>query len=150
MQLELGPVEVAAARCWLSHVLDGLAAVRANRDLLPFRLPDEVADEMVQLLTTWRDLADEDPGAGTFHWIGTLDEEQVRVLVRYWANIDSMSDELVRELGVDWSPAAGRPFFVALTTAVATALADADAGPDPFAELLVERNDLPIRSVHGS
>ena len=109
-----------------------------------------MADEIETLLTTWRDAATADPDAPTFHWTGSLEEEQVRVLVRYWANLDSMSDDLLRELGVDWSPAAGRPFFTALTTAVAEALAEVGAGPDPFADLLVERNDLPVRSVHGS
>ena len=145
MRLEIGPVDVEAARSWLTHVIDGLRVVRAKADLLPFRLPDEVADQIEELLTTWQDASDatSDP----FHWADDLDEERVRTLVRYWANLDSMSDELLRELGIDWSPAEGRPFFVALTTAVAAALADADLGPDPFAELLVERGDDPVRTV---
>ena len=148
MRLEVGPVEAGAARSWLAHVIDGLAAVRANLDLLPFRLPPEVGEEIAALLASWADEAD--VSADTFHWIGELEEEQVRHLVRYWANLDSMTDDLVRQLGVDWSPEAGRPFYVALTTAVATALAEAGEAPDPFAELLVGRNDHPVRSVHGA
>ena len=138
-------MDVEAARSWLAHVIEGLAVVRERQDLLPFRLPTEVADDIAKLLDTWADLAE--VSTDEFHWVGILDEEQVRMLVRYWANLDSMSDALVLELGVDWSPAAGRPFFVALTTAVAEALAGAGQGPDPFAELLVGRNDAPVRSV---
>ena len=139
-------MDVESARRWLAHVIDGLAVVRTKSELLPFRLPDEVADEIAALLDLWRDVAEVAP-SGTFHWTGTLEEEQVRTLVRYWANLDSMSDELVRDLGVDWSPAAGRPFYAALTTAIADALAQAEQGRDPFADLLVERKDLPVRSV---
>jgi hypothetical protein len=145
MRLEIGPVDVEAARCWLAHVIPSLAIVRDRQDRLPFRLPAEIADDIHKLLVTWRDHAD--VATDTFHWGEELDEEQVRLLVRYWANLDSMTDEQVRELGVDWSPSGGRPFFVALTTAVATALAGAADGADPFAELLVDRNDLPIHSV---
>ena len=141
-------MDLASAHRWLAHVTHGLAVVRAKPELLPFRLPEEVAAEIAELLDTWRDAADRTT-SDTFHWTGVLDEEQVRTLVRYWANLDSMSDDLVRELGVDWSPAAGRPFFAALTTGVAEALARAERGRDPFAELLVERNDLPVRSVRG-
>lgn len=148
MRLEVGPVDVEAARSWLAYVIVGLRAVRAKADLLPFRLPDEVAVLIEELLTTWQDAAD--TTTGPFHWVDDLDEERVRTLVRYWANLDSMSDELVRELGIDPSPVAGRPFFAALTTAVATALADADLGPDPFAELLAERSDDPLRTVDGT
>jgi hypothetical protein len=145
MRMEVGPVDVEAARCWLAHVIGGLAVVRGRADLLPFRLPPEVAHEIDALLREWQDLAD--ASTGEFHWTGRLEEEQVRTLVRYWANLDSMSDDLVRELGVDWTPPPGRPFFVALTTAVADALAGAEHGPDPFAELLVGRNDAPVHSV---
>ena len=141
-------MDVEAARSWLAHVIDGLAVVRTKQELLPFRLPPEVADDIDKLLHAWHELAE--VSTGEFHWQGLLDEEEVRMLVRYWANLDSMSDDLVRELGVDWSPAEGRPFFAALTTAVATALASAEQGPDPFAELLVGRNDAPVRSVRSA
>ena len=139
-------MDAESARRWLAHVIVGLAVVREKQDLLPFRLPDEVGSEIAALLETWREHAHQ-TASDTFHWEGELDEEQVRTLVRYWANLDSMSDDLLRQLGVDWTPPAGRPFFAALTTAVAEALAGAERGPDPFAELLVVRKDLPVRSV---
>lgn len=145
MRLEIGPVGAEAARCWLAHVIGGFEVVRAKQELLPFRLPEEVADDIAKLLATWHDVAE--VADGEFHWEGVLEEAEVRTLVQYWANLDSMSDDLVRQLGVDWTPAPGRPFFVALTTAVATALADLEGGPDPFAELLVGRNDDEVRSV---
>ena len=150
--MEVGPVDVKAARCWLAHVRPSLAAVRRQQDRLPFRLPPEVADDIDELLGQWSDAADAVAAGGgdEFHWVGLLEEERVRTLVRYWANLDSMSDELVRDLGVDWSPPDGRPFFAALTTAVAEALATAELGPDPFAELLVERNEDPPRSVRSA
>jgi hypothetical protein len=145
MRIEIGPVDVEAARCWLPHVLAGLETVRARRHALPFRFPDEVADEIEALLGGW--LAHARSATAEFHWVGILDEAQVRRLVQYWANLDSLTDDQVRGLGVDWAPAGGRPFFVALTTAVADALAGAEQGVDPFATLLVAHGDRPVRSV---
>ena len=146
MRIEVGPVEVESARCWLPHVLDRLRIVRTKQHLLPFRFPTDVADDIDALLTAWLRHADATTTAD-FHWVGILDEEHVRHLVQYWANLDSMTDEQVRALGVDWSPSGGRPFFVALATAVAEALAAAERGADPFAALLVEHGDRPVRSV---
>ena len=146
MRIEIGPVEVVSARCWLPHVLEGLRIVRAKQHLLPFRFPKDVADDIDTLLTAWLRHADATPSAA-FHWVGALDEEHVRHLVQYWANLDSLTDDQARVLGVDWSPPDGHPFFLALATAVADALAHAERGPDPFAALLVENGDRPRPSV---
>ena len=148
MRIEIGPVDAEAARSWLAHVGASLPVVRQQRHVLPFRLPDEVADDLEGLIAEWARVAAVE-GDGAFHWIGDLAHERVRMLVRYWANLDSLTDDLVRELGVDWSPPAGRPFFVALAGAIAGALAADEPGGDPFAELLVSRGDHPIHSVHA-
>ena len=146
MRIEIGPVDVGAARCWLAHVLRNLAVVRRNRQLLPFRLPDEVADDLDLLLSSLLEHAEGTDG-DEFRWGGLLAADRVRLLVHYWANLDSLSDDQVRALGVDWSPPAGRPFFVALTEAIAVALAADDRGANPFAELLVDHGRRPVRSV---
>lgn len=146
MWIEIGPVEVDAARCWLAHVGANLDVVRRRGEVLPFRLPDEVAEDLEELLAAWRRVTDGN-ASGVFHWIGDLEPARVRTLVRSWANLDSLTDDLVRELGLDWSPPAGRPFFVALAVAVAEALAAEDLSSDPFADLLVAHGQRPVRSV---
>jgi hypothetical protein len=145
VQVEIGPVAAAAARDWTAHMGANLRALRPLRHRLPFRLPDEVIDAIAGHLDRWHRHA---LACGeVFHVVDEIDEAEVRTLVRYWANLDSLSDEQVASLGVDWSSAAARPFFDALAHGVATALAGGP-GPDAFAELLVEHVGHPVRSVH--
>ena len=116
-------------------MLANLETLRPLRHLLPFRLPDEIADRFVDLLREWRDHAER--CGPTFVWSGDLDEDDVRTLVRYWANLDSLSDDTLDDLGLSWSPPDARPFFDALAHATAAALAAEEGGADQFAELLV-------------
>jgi hypothetical protein len=128
-----------------------LRAIRPQRDRMPFRLPDEVADAIETLLVRWHDRAHR--CGDVFEAVEEIDEDELRLLVRYWANLDSLTDAQVAALGVDWSSAEERPFFEALAHGVARALADADAAGeaagagDPFAELLVDNVDRQPRSV---
>ena len=153
MRIEIGPVAASAARGWTAHMVENLRAIRPQRHRMPFRLPDEVADAIEVLLLRWHDHA---VSCGeVFHVVEVMDDDEVRLLVRYWANLDSLTDEQVAALGVDWSAPEHRPFFDALALGVAQGLADADAdaggaGSDPFAELLVEHGRRPARSVRAT
>ena len=142
MLIAVGPVDAEAARQWTRHLLGNLTILKSQLAQLPFRLPSDVVEDFAQLLSSWLLHAEGD----VFLWSDDLEEERVRNLVRYWANLDSLSDELVADLGLTWAPASARPFFDALAGAVAEAFAAAGA-PDPFAELLVEHGKRPVRDV---
>lgn len=148
MIVSIGPVDAGAARRWTAHLLANLELVRAQRDRLPIRLPDEVIEDFTTLLRDWHGHA---VRTDVFHWQADLDPDAVRTLVRYWANLDSLTDEQVRDLGLNWAPPSSRPFFEAVTAAVAIALAaeDADGHTDPFADLLVEHGRRPVRDVRA-
>lgn len=137
--LQVGPVDAVAARAWTGHMLRNLDVVRAVPDRLPFRLPPDVTAEFVRLLDRWHHDAH---GTDVFEAREELDVERLRSLVRYWANLDSLTDEQIADLGVTWSPEHARPFFEALAAGVAEALART-GDPDPFAELLVDPGRVP-------
>lgn len=139
MRVVIGPVDAAAAREWTAHMLANLEVVRSRRRVLAFALPDEVIDEFQQLLGEWRAAADRDD---TFLWQADFDPDTVHHLVQYWANLDSLSDADVERLGIEWAPLSARPFFDALATGVADALARSGE-EDVFAALLVERTHTP-------
>jgi hypothetical protein len=131
----VGPVASVAARNWASHLLANLDAVERTTAALPFRLPNDVADNFRLLLTEWLSVAGE---SETFMWSIDIDPEPARVLVQYWANLDSLRDEHLDAIGIDWSPPNARPFFIALARAVDEAFRG--IGEDnPFARLLAER-----------
>lgn len=142
MRIVIGPVDAEASRQWTRHLLANLTIVKRRRSQLPFRLPSEVVEDFAQLLSVWSGHAEGD----VFLWSGDLEEDWVRSLVRYWANLDSLSDDEVAALGLTWAPPAARPFFDAVTTAVAEALASTGTR-DPFAELLVEHAQRPVRDT---
>ncbi|HVM09403.1 MAG TPA: hypothetical protein VM345_13130 [Acidimicrobiales bacterium] len=137
MIITVGPVSSHAARLWTSHLLANLVAVRGASDKLPFRLPLEVADAFEALLQEWHEVARTLP---TFVWSEDLDPDWVRLLVRYWANLDSLTDEHLSQVGISWSPPDARPFFVALADGVAQAFRGIGQD-DPFSELLARRAD---------
>jgi hypothetical protein len=133
--VSIGPVDAELARRWTDHLLASLSVLAARRDLLPFRLPDEAIDGFTRLLGHWRAHADRAP---TFLWEEDLDADEVRMLVQYWANLDSIDEDLLQRLGLTWSPEGTRPFFEAVALGVAVALED-DEKASPFARLLAER-----------
>ena len=139
MRVVIGPVDAGAAREWTEHMLANLEVIRSKRRLLAFALPDEVLDHFRQLLGDWRDAATTDE---TFLWEADFDPDTVHHLVHYWANLDSLSDGDVERLGIEWAPMSARPFFDALATGVAAALARSGE-EDVFAALLVERTHTP-------
>lgn len=138
MLVSIGPVDAELARRWTVHLLASLEVLAARRELLPFRLPDEAIDGFTRLLMRWRDHAD---GHQEFTWADELDPEEVRMLVQYWANLDSMDEGLLRRLGLTWSPEGTRPFFEAVALGMALAL-EGDEKASPFARHLAERGRL--------
>jgi hypothetical protein len=138
--VQIGPVDARAAKAWTEHMLANLAAIRGQLDKLPFKLPAEVVDELAHLLRQWndhaRDALRQQPHT-EFRWRREFDPADVHRLVQYWANLDSLTEEHVERLGIDWSPPEARPFFDALATGVAQALAGGDPFA-PYADLLVE------------
>ena len=135
MLVSIGPVDAELARRWTDHLLASLDVLRARSTLLPFRLPDEAIDGFRELLSDWRAAAE---GAEEFRWSADLDREHVRVLVQYWANLDSMDEELLARLGLTWSPEGTRPFFEAVAFGIAGAF-EGHGDESPFARHLVER-----------
>jgi hypothetical protein len=133
--VSIGPVDAELARRWTDHLLASLDVLAARRGLLPFRLPDEAIAGFTALLSRWRAHAE---GVSTFLWQEDLDAEEVRMLVQYWANLDSIDEALLHRLGLTWSPEGTRPFFEAVALGVAEAL-EGDEKGSPFARHLAER-----------
>jgi hypothetical protein len=78
-----------------------------------------------------------------FRWEADRDVGEVRVLVQYWANLDSLTADHLHQLGIEWSPAEARPFFSALVEGVLDAFAR-EGVDDPFAQLLEEHAERPL------
>jgi hypothetical protein len=133
--VRVGPVDVECARVWVDHELRNLAILRVNGDKLPFLVPDEVIDLIGAYFDEWRFVAS-GSGDGPFEWTASMDRRQLELVVRYWANLDLMTDDLVGRLGLTWAPLSTRPFFDALVAAVDAALRHDDGSHDPFAHVL--------------
>lgn len=131
--VRVGPVDVEPARTWIAHELSNLEVLRANVEKLPFLVPADVLDRLASYLREWELVAS---GDGPFRWSATFDRCDLELLVRYWANLDLMTDELVDVLGLAWAPLTTRPFFDALVAGVDAALRRDDGSPDPFARAL--------------
>ena len=142
IHVTIGPVSAGAARAWTDHLLHNLAVIRQDADKLPFRFPPEIAEEFDALLSEWSTQARR---GGTFRWAAELAVDYVRNLIRYWANLDSLTQDVLDRFGVTWSPPQARPFFAALAGGVAEAF-DAAGEPDPFADLLAGRADRTARA----
>lgn len=131
MKVRIGPVSGAAARAWCEHLRANLDVVAARREVLPFNLPDEVVEAFAVLLDEWRQAASGD----IFEWSADFTEDELRSLVRYWANLNAMTARHLDEFGITWSPDDARPFFHALVAGVEQAFVD-EGRPDPFLVLL--------------
>lgn len=133
--ITIGPADADVVRRWTDHLLASLEVLRARRGMLPFRLPEEAIDGFQVLLSAWRRHAE---GIDEFLWSADLDPEHVRMLVQYWANLDSMDEDLLARLGLTWSPEGTRPFFEAVAIGIAAAF-EGEGDTSPFARHLVDR-----------
>jgi hypothetical protein len=140
--LRIGPVPSAAALVWTTHLLHNLRVVRDGADMLPFRFPVEIADAFEELLRAWRWVALTND---VFSWEDKIETARVKLLLHYWVNLDSLTDAEVTRLGIWWAPPEARPFFVAVTSAVADALQQEEDGGSRHADLLMVHGRREVR-----
>jgi len=119
IEIHVGPVSSSAARVWVANTKKIVDAVMARPDVLEEAIPSDVLTLFHSFLEQWDALAQ---STAEFRWVARAKAEDVSRIVGYWAAVDALSDEQLRELGVAWSPPEGAPFFTALTTGVLSAL----------------------------
>ena len=139
---EIGPVSMRAARRWLTHAR---GTVKALRDA-PSGIPVPVLDEFELLIDQWSGSVD---GGALFHWQSLVPVERVRRLSSFWAT----AARAVRspDTGLTGPPREARPFYDALVSGAANALAAADEGGiGPTLRSVMPRFDDRGRSVRRS
>ena len=119
VEIHVGPVSGEAARVWVTNTRTIIDAVAAYPDVVGTALPDDVVELFRSFLTQWGEVAAD---AEEFRWAARARPADVSRIVEHWATIDRMTDEQLERLGIHWSPAAGEPFFHALTAGVLEAL----------------------------
>jgi CheY-like chemotaxis protein len=122
IEVRVGPVPSAAARAWTANTRRILGAVRLRPDVLDEPVPAEVLDMFERFVQRWDEVSRADDARDEFVWTARASSSDVTRLVESWAVIDRMSDEQLAELGVQWAPPEGEPFFAALTAGVMRAL----------------------------
>ena len=118
IEYRVGPVPRESAVAWLAVTRRNLERILAAGDRAPFRIPDEVAVQLRDVLDGWDRAAERDP----FVFEGSEDRSVARRLLTYWLNIISLSADQRRDLGADEWPAEGAPFEAALGRAILAAL----------------------------
>lgn len=108
----------ASAVSWLAVTRTNLERIIAAGPRAPFRIPDEVARHLWQVLDGWDAAADRDP----FEFVGSEDATVARSLLTYWLNIVSLSREQRAELGVEPWPPVAAAFESAMGRAILAAL----------------------------
>ena len=124
-------------RIWHTGAVGNLRAAAAFAVLAAvagWRLASQPGMEP-SLLLEWHRVADR---GGMFRWEAEMDEAQVRMLVQYWANLDSLTDEHLDRLGITWSPPDAKEFFDAVAVGVASAF-EVNGGREPFSEMLASQ-----------
>ena len=103
IEYRIGPVPQASARAWLDATRRNLDRVLSAGPRAPFRIPDEVAGHLQQVLDAWDEAATREP----FEYLGSEEVVVARRLLTYWLNIVSLSKVQRRTFGVvDWPPEA--------------------------------------------
>jgi CheY-like chemotaxis protein len=125
--LRLGPLPAEAARTWIPNTMAIVAAVHNHADELGLAIPEGVTDLFLGYLREWLAVAEAED---EFFWAATASAASARQLIECWAAIDSLTDDQLARLQVQWSPPAGEPFFLALTQAVIEALAHHESMQD--------------------
>lgn len=115
---QIGPVAASAAEAWLAATRTNLERLSAAGEKAPFRIPDEVADQLSTVLDAWADVLPSDP----YLFEGSEAVDVARTLLTYWLNLVSLSRQQRLDLDiVDW-PAASVPFERALGRAILASL----------------------------
>lgn len=118
VEVRVGPVSASAARTWIANSTKIIEACAERRDVV--EISDEALALFRTLLAQWGEVA---KGAEEFLWVARASLDDVTRIVEEWAVVDAMTDEQMGNLGIEWSPPEGQPFFDALTTGVLRALA---------------------------
>ena len=119
VRVKIGPVAAATTIAWTENTRKIVAAVRTNREKMPFAVPLDVLEQFEGLLDDWTRTAERmDP----FLWEGDEETPRVRLLVQYWVNLDALSDDDLTRMGVAKSGPEAAPFFDALVEGVVAAL----------------------------
>jgi hypothetical protein len=100
--------------------------------VLPAAPPPAILDQFEHYLAIWEELS---TATDSFFWSASAKPSDVDVLLESWAAMDSMSNDQLAELGVQWSPPDALPFYRALTTGILDAL-EAHAGNQELAHVL--------------
>jgi len=130
--LRLGPLPSDATRTWIPNTMAIVAAVHNHHDELGLDIPAHVTELFLQYLREWLAVAEAE---SEFRWAATASAASARQLIECWAAIDSLGDDQLERLKVQWSPPEGEPFFAALTQAVLEALAHHESMQDLRASL---------------
>jgi hypothetical protein len=118
IEYRIGPVPQPSARAWLEVTRSNLRRLTAAESRAPFRIPEEVAVQLHEVLDEWDEAAASDP----FEFVGSQDVAVARRLLTYWLNIVSLSAEQRRGLGVDDWPEEAAAFEGAVGRAILSSL----------------------------
>lgn len=135
MRFQIDATDARLAQVWLENARGIVAAVRANRDQLPFVADGPLLDLVEVYLDIWAEVARD---AEVFSWQATVEVENVEQVARQWQTIAALTDAQLAALGCAWAPEETAPFYEALLVGVTDALAQ-DARTRTYAEALRER-----------
>ena len=130
--VKIGPLPAAAARAWVENATRIVEAVRANPGVLDRPVPPSVFERFMRFLRVWGDIA----GANDeFFWAARANPAEVGALLEAWAAIGRIPDEALASMGCRRSIPEGRPFYLAVTTAILEAVQRFDATSELAATL---------------
>lgn len=121
VRVRVGPVPADVARLWVANTADILRALLAAPHEIPATVRPELLSVFGSILDEWSAVA-RAAGDGSFFWSAAAAVATIEALVTSWAELDTLSDEVLGRLGCSWSPPEATPFFEALTTGVVGAL----------------------------
>lgn len=114
----LGPVPRESAVAWLAVARRNIDRITAAGHRAPFRIPEEVATQLRQVLDGWDAATEHDP----YEYEGSEDVFVARRLLTYWLNIVSLSGVQRDALGVEAWPPDATPFEAAVGRAILASL----------------------------
>lgn len=120
VEISIGPVPTASALVWLEGARQTMAVVRSRASL---GVPEPVVDAFDRYLDAWS----LEMSGDEFFWTDRVDQEMLRHLAAHWARLANIARDQP-EAGIATALPAGEPFFSALATGLAAALAISDDG----------------------
>ena len=117
----IGPVGRVSAKTWLDVTRRNIDRLVVAGGRAPFRIPDDVADQLRHVLDTWSDALERTP-SDPFVYEGSESVLVARRLLTYWLNVVSLSESQRTRLGVEVWPPEAAPFEAALGRAILASL----------------------------